>query len=179
MDQQQPENRPPNAPIVPNIDLAKPAYDTPQQQWQQPDVSAQQPQAPWQQPQQPPPWQQPQPPPHQQPYPQPPPPYGYQPQPIYITQQVQTASAGVAAAPPKSMAVALLLTFFFGPLGLFYVSVTGGIVMLIVSFIVAIVTLGFGLFITGPICMVWAAIATNTRNEQARIGAQHFTQNSR
>lgn len=55
----------------------------------------------------------------------------------------------------------------------------GGIVMLIISFIVAIVTLGFGLLITGPICMVWAAIATNNANEQARLGAQQFTQNSR
>jgi hypothetical protein len=180
MDQQQPDNSTPQAPIVPNIDLAKPAYGTPppQQQWQ-PDSNAPQQQAPWQQPQPQAPWQQQQPPPWQQQQPQPPPPYGYQPQPIYVTQQVQMAPAGVATAQPKSMAVALLLTFFFGPLGLFYASVTGGIVMTIISFIVAIVTLGFGLLITGPICMVWAAIATNNANEQARIGAQHFTQNSR
>lgn len=84
---------------------------------------------------------------------------------IYITQQVQSSPGYlVAAQPPKSMAAALLLTFFFGPLGLFYASVLGGIVMLLVSIVVAIGTLGLGLLITVPICMIWAAVATSNYN---------------
>ncbi len=173
---QQPENRPPDAAIVPNAGPplnSQPAYGSPPPQQWQPDAYPPHQQAPQQgAPQQ-------QPPPQQTPWPQQPPPYGYQPQPIYVTQQVQMAPAAVMAAQPKNMAVALILTFFFGPLGLFYASVTGGIVMLIVSLIVAVVTLGFGLLITGPICMVWAAIATQNANEQARIAAQHYTQNAR
>lgn len=173
MDQQQPEDRSTNAPIVPNAGSPgeTPTYDAQPVPHQTP--SSDQPPH-WQQ-QPPPPWQQ-QPPPHPQ-WQHQPPPYGYyQPQPIYVTQQVQMAPTAVAA-PPKSMAVALLLTFFFGPLGLFYASVTGGVVMLLVSIVVAIATLGFGLLITGPLCMVWAAIAVNNAN--AQIGTTSYTQNSR
>lgn len=106
----------------------------------------------------------------QQPYGQQPPPqtpYGYQPQPIYVTQQVHVG-AGYGGG-PKSMVAALLLTFFFGPLGLFYVSVTGALVMIVVSIVVGIMTFGVGLLLTAPACMVWAAIATNNYN--ARFAA--------
>lgn len=64
----------------------------------------------------------------------------------------------------KSVGVALLLTFLFGPLGLLYASVSGGIIMLIISVFVAIFTLGFGVLITWPICMIWAAVAVNNQN---------------
>ena len=68
----------------------------------------------------------------------------------------------------KSMVASILLSLIFGPLGLLYASVTGGIVMLLVSIVVAIFTLGFGLLITFPICIIWAVVATNTYNENVR-----------
>lgn len=68
----------------------------------------------------------------------------------------------------KSMIASILLSLIFGPLGLLYASVTGGIVMLLVSIVVAIFTLGFGLLITFPICIIWAVVATNTYNENLR-----------
>lgn len=110
----------------------------------------------------------------QAPYPPPAPgapPAGYypHPQPIYVTQQVQMAPAYVAAVAPKSMAAALLLTFFFGPLGLFYASVTGGIVMLIVTVVLGMVTFGISLFLTIPACMVWAAVATSNYNARLAL----------
>ena len=37
--------------------------------------------------------------------------------------------------PRKSVIVALLLTLLFGPLGMLYSTVTGGIVMLVLTFI--------------------------------------------
>jgi hypothetical protein len=77
----------------------------------------------------------------------------------------------VMVAPTKSVGVALLLAIFFGPLGLFYATVTGGVVMLIVSFLVGLVTLGFGLLVTWPICVVWSAIAANSHN--AALLASH------
>ena len=70
----------------------------------------------------------------------------------------------VMAGGVKSMGAAILLSFFFGPLGLLYASVTGGVVMLIVSLIVGIFTLGFGFIVTWPICVIWAAIAVNRFN---------------
>jgi len=66
----------------------------------------------------------------------------------------------------KSMGMTILLTILFGPLGMFYSTTTGGIVMLIVSGLVALITLGFGLFFTWPVCIIWAAIATKNYNEK-------------
>jgi hypothetical protein len=69
----------------------------------------------------------------------------------------------------KSMGVTILLTILFGPLGMLYSTITGAIVMVIVSVLVAIVTLGFGLLITWPVCIIWAAVATKNYNKN--IGA--------
>ena len=66
----------------------------------------------------------------------------------------------------KSMAVAILLALFFGPLGMLYSTVMGGVVMIVISILVGIFTLGFGLFITWPICVIWAAVATNSHNKK-------------
>lgn len=66
----------------------------------------------------------------------------------------------------KSMGAGLLLAFFFGPLGLLYASVLGGVVMLVLSIIVAVLTLGFGLLVMWPITVIWAAIAVNAHNKR-------------
>ena len=61
----------------------------------------------------------------------------------------------------KSVVVALLLAFLFGPLGMFYSTVFSGLVMLMISPVAALLTLGMSLLITWPICMIWAAMAAN------------------
>jgi len=62
------------------------------------------------------------------------------------------------------MGVALALTFFFGPLGLLYASVLGAIIMIVLTIIIGILTLGIG-FILGWIgSMIWAAVAVNRHN---------------
>jgi hypothetical protein len=66
----------------------------------------------------------------------------------------------------KSMGLAILLSLLFGPLGMLYSTITGAIVMLLVNILVAIFTVGFGLLFTWPICVVWAAIATNNHNKK-------------
>jgi len=76
----------------------------------------------------------------------------------------------------KNMTISLVLAFFFGPIGLFYASVTGGIVMIIVTLIVTIFTLGFGLFIIVPICVVWAAIATSKYNQRRRGSVVYYNE---
>jgi len=67
----------------------------------------------------------------------------------------------------KSAATAFLLSFFFGPLGMLYATVPGAIIMMIVTPIVAIPTVGLGLFITQPICIIWAVLAVNAMNKVA------------
>lgn len=70
----------------------------------------------------------------------------------------------------KSVGVAFLLSFFFGPLGLFYASVAGGIIMCILSIIIGILTLGIGLIFTQLICVIWAVVAANNANQKQAMG---------
>ena len=72
----------------------------------------------------------------------------------------------VVVMPTKSMGISILLTLFFGPLGLFYSSIIGGVVMLILSIIVGILTAGLGLIITQIGCVIWGAVSTNSYNKK-------------
>ena len=65
----------------------------------------------------------------------------------------------------KSMGIAILLTVLFGPLGMLYSTIVGAIVMGIISVIVGFVTVGIGLLVTWPICVIWAAIAVSNFNK--------------
>lgn len=66
----------------------------------------------------------------------------------------------------KSMGIAILLTFLFGPLGMLYSTVTGGIVMMFLGGFILLITFGFGALLIWPICIIWAAIATNQYNNK-------------
>lgn len=66
----------------------------------------------------------------------------------------------------KSVGAALVLTFFFGPFGLFYTSVRDAIIAIIVSIIVGLITIGFGLFLVWPVCMVWAAVTASKKHQE-------------
>ncbi len=99
---------------------------------------------------------------------------------IYITQQVQQqAPSVVVAVAPKSMALAIVLAAFFGPLGMLYSTVTGAVVMFLASIAVASVTFGIGLIFMWPICIVWAAVAASQANARSVAQAQSMTQISR
>ncbi len=66
----------------------------------------------------------------------------------------------------KSVGVAILLSFLLGPLGMLYSTISGGIIMMVVCGIVALITLGFGLFFMWPVCIIWAAIAASNHNKR-------------
>ena len=68
--------------------------------------------------------------------------------------------------PAKSMGITILLTVLFGPLGMFYSTVLGGVIMTLLSVVIGILTFGFGLLGTWPICIIWAAVATNSLNKK-------------
>jgi len=59
----------------------------------------------------------------------------------------------------KSVETSILLTTIFGPLGLLYSTVTGALVMVVISVVVVPLTLGFGLLLTWPVCILWGALA--------------------
>jgi hypothetical protein len=79
-----------------------------------------------------------------------------------------TAPPVVIAIVPKSVGVAILLTVFFGPLGMFYSTVTGAIIMCVLTLIVGVGTFGVGLFLIWPISIIWGAIAADGYNKQLR-----------
>lgn len=70
----------------------------------------------------------------------------------------------------RSVGVALLLTFLFGPLGMLYSTVTGALVMIAVSIVLALFTLGLSLLLTWPISMVWGALAASEHNKRVLSG---------
>ncbi len=61
----------------------------------------------------------------------------------------------------KSVLLSLVLTFFFGPLGMLYSTVIGAIVMLVLYLAIGIPTLGWGLTVLHPIAMIWGAVAAS------------------
>ena len=66
----------------------------------------------------------------------------------------------------KSAWLAAVLTFFFGPLGMFYSTVWGAIIMFILYIIVGVITVGFGLIVLHPIAIIWAAIAASNSSKK-------------
>jgi len=87
-------------------------------------------------------------------------------QPTHGSPQVQQSVVVMGKA--KSVGVAFLLAFLFGPLGLLYASVTGGIVMFIAGVIIGIVTIGIGLIFVWVACIIWAVVAADSANKKLR-----------
>lgn len=64
----------------------------------------------------------------------------------------------------KSVGMAFLLAFVFGPLGLLYASVSGGIILMILGVIIGFFTLGLGLVFVWIASIIWAVVAANNAN---------------
>jgi len=85
---------------------------------------------------------------------------------VVNTYVAQSASGGVAAG-PKSAALAFVLTFFFGPLGMLYSTITGALVMFLANLVLVPLTFGLILPVLWPIQLVWAVVACNNANRAA------------
>lgn len=68
----------------------------------------------------------------------------------------------------KSVGVAFLLAFLFGPLGLLYASVIGGIIMFIVGIILFIVLPVVGGILAWVASIIWAVVAANNANAEMK-----------
>lgn len=68
--------------------------------------------------------------------------------------------------PLKSLAGALLFTVFLGPIGLLYASSLGGIVMLVIAFIVACSKFFVPFALVWLGCSVWGVLAVNRYNNK-------------
>jgi hypothetical protein len=72
----------------------------------------------------------------------------------------------VIVARTKSVALSLILTFFFGPLGMLYSTIWGAVVMIVLSIPAFIITFGHAGFIIWPVSMIWGAWATHRYNQR-------------
>ena len=70
------------------------------------------------------------------------------------------------SVPQKDIALAIILTILFGPLGLLYVDVKIAFLMFIVTFIISLFTYGFGFLFTWPICVILAYYSVKKYNAQ-------------
>lgn len=84
-----------------------------------------------------------------------------QPQQIHIHNVVHQTTVVSGSGGRKSVLVAFLLAFLFGPLGMVYSTVFGAIVMFVLSLVVLPMTFGLGLLFTWPIGCIWAALAAS------------------
>jgi len=98
-------------------------------------------------------------------------PYGQQPYGpnIVINNIVQTTAVAGGGGRTKSVGVAFLLTFLFGPLGMFYSTVGGAIVMLLASLVLVPLTSGIGAFVAWPVSIIWGCVAASRANAGVRV----------
>jgi hypothetical protein len=79
---------------------------------------------------------------------------------------VYVRNAGHRMPRDKSVGVAFALTFFFGPLGLFYVSTSIAVAALVVSVVVFVMTLGLGIIVTWPATVVIGCIVADRKHRE-------------
>lgn len=70
----------------------------------------------------------------------------------------------IIVASRKSQMISFLLTLIFGPLGLLYASLIGGLVMLCVAVIGGFFTFGIAAVAAWPICIIWGMISISRHN---------------
>jgi len=83
--------------------------------------------------------------------------------------RVQTVTTLGTPPRSKSLLLSALLTFFLGPLGMIYTTIVGFLVMSVLTTIVGILTLGHGLAVMWPLCMIWGVWAGHRFNERERL----------
>ena len=78
----------------------------------------------------------------------------------------------------KSVGAALILTFLFGPLGLLYATLAGGLVLTAITLVVGLFTVGFWLFAAWPVSIVWGGVVAIRKHrafeawKAGRLGAR-------
>ena len=80
----------------------------------------------------------------------------------------------------KNLTTSLLFSVFLGPLGLLYASARGGIIMLVIGFVVISCRFPVPIIIMWLSCSIWSVLATNRYNTkllQTRMGDHHEEKN--
>jgi hypothetical protein len=78
----------------------------------------------------------------------------------------ESARQVIIVQSPKNPGVAAILGFLFGPLGLLYVGWKPALIMFIIVVPTAVLTVGFGLLLTQPVCAVVGYMCVNAANKK-------------
>jgi hypothetical protein len=70
----------------------------------------------------------------------------------------------VITIPMKSSGISIILTILFGPIGMFYSTVSGAIIMCAISLVVGVLSAGTLLPFCYIISIIWGAISVSTYN---------------
>ena len=73
--------------------------------------------------------------------------------------------------PAKSVGVAVILSVFFGPIGMLYSTIAGAAVIFVANLLAIFLTAGIGLIVTWPAGVVWAAMAASGHNQKLLAGS--------
>lgn len=92
-------------------------------------------------------------------------------QPMVVNNIVTPSVVPAMVVGQKSTGVAFVLTFFFGPFGLFYSSVTGGLIMTLIGIPFSVLTLGVGYFFVWVGSIIWGCVAADSHNKKMLMGA--------
>ena len=81
--------------------------------------------------------------------------------------------ASVLLSRKKSTGLALLLCLVFGPLGMFYTTARGAIILICAAIALAIPTSGFASLAAIPISWIWGPVAASKHNQkiEREVGA--------
>lgn len=79
---------------------------------------------------------------------------------------MSTSEMQASFLPYKNPAVSLLFSVFLGPVGLLYASVRGGIIMVLIAFVVISSRFPVPIILTWVSCCIWSVLATNRYNNK-------------
>ena len=66
--------------------------------------------------------------------------------------------------PIKNVGISIILTILFGPIGMFYATVSGAIIMTLLTILLSAVSGGVLFFPCWLICIIWGALSVSTYN---------------
>lgn len=79
-----------------------------------------------------------------------------------------SVASGGRAPEDKSVGVAFALTFFLGPIGVFYVSVWGAIILIVVAFL-GVATFGATTLLSWVISIVYGCVRASQRHSEFQL----------
>lgn len=74
----------------------------------------------------------------------------------------------VVVTTTKSVGISIILTILFGPVGLFYSSIFGGVLMCILGILAAVLTFGLGFIVVWPVSIAWGIVGVLMYNAKLR-----------